>query len=51
MHLGVEDIPDDGLTLAQLKVICRQLGIERIDELPEDFMHLKLSRPPNQTQD
>ena len=47
MHLGVEDIPDDGLSLAQLKVVCHQLGIERIDELPDDFKLLLLSHPPD----
>jgi len=25
------------LSLAQLKALCRELGIERIDQLPDDF--------------
>ncbi len=59
MRIEVEDIPDDGLSLAQLKAVCRkvcgmeasipralrQLGIERIEELPDNFKLLLLPRP------
>lgn len=44
MRIEVEDIPDDGLSLAQLKAVCRQLGIERIEELPDNFTLLLLPR-------
>ena len=50
MRMDVEDMPDDGLSLAQLKVVCHQLGIERIDQLPDDFKLLKRSRPPDQNE-
>jgi transcriptional regulator with XRE-family HTH domain len=26
------------LSLTQLKALCRELGIERVDELPDDFV-------------
>ena len=44
MRIEVEDIPDDGLSLAELKTVCRQLGIERIEELPDNFTQLLLPR-------
>lgn len=41
MRLDVSDLLDDGLTLPQLKAVCRELGITRIDELPDDYARLK----------
>ena len=44
-------VPDDTptLTLEELKTICRELGIDRVEDLPSDWselMELRLSRQP-----
>lgn len=41
MKLDVSDIPDDGYSLSQLKAICKELGIENIDDLPNDWRELR----------
>ena len=43
MHLDVNKVPDDGLTLAQLKAICKELKIERVEDMPDDWQQLKRS--------
>jgi transcriptional regulator with XRE-family HTH domain len=40
MGINVENISDDGLSLAELKALCRELKIEQIEELPDDFSQL-----------
>lgn len=41
MHLEVSDILDDGISLAQLKAACKELGIKEVSELPDDWRQLK----------
>jgi len=43
MRLEASNVPDDGLTLAQLKAVCSELGIELISDLPDDYLQLKRS--------
>lgn len=43
IRLDVSKVPDDGLTLAQLKAICKELKIERVEDLPDDWQQLKRS--------
>lgn len=43
MHLDINDVSDDGLTLTQLKTVCKELKIERIEDLPDNWQQLKRS--------
>ncbi|MGV0102238.1 helix-turn-helix transcriptional regulator [Nostoc sp. DSM 114160] len=44
MQIDVADLLDDGPSLAQLKAICRDLGITEVGELPDDWKQLKRSQ-------
>jgi transcriptional regulator with XRE-family HTH domain len=41
MDIDVNEIPDDGLSLSQLKAACEELGINHIRDLPESWAQLK----------
>lgn len=45
MRMDVSSIADDGITLAQLKALCRDLNIKEVDDLPDDWRQLKPPRP------
>lgn len=40
MHLDVSKVPNDGLTLQEVKAMCKKLGIERVEDLPDDSSEL-----------
>lgn len=40
MQLDVSKLPDDGQPLRELKAMCKHLGIERVDDLPDDWSEL-----------
>lgn len=40
MQLDVSKLSDDALTLQELKAICKQLNIQQVDELPDDWSEL-----------
>ena len=44
MRMDVSSIADDGITLAQLKALCRDLNIKEVDDLPDDWRQLKRPR-------
>jgi transcriptional regulator with XRE-family HTH domain len=43
MRIDVTGVPDD-YSLIELKIIAAELGIERIEDLPEDYQALKRRR-------
>ncbi|MBN3959241.1 helix-turn-helix transcriptional regulator [Nostoc sp. NMS8] len=45
MRMDVSSIADDGISLAQLKTLCRELNITEVNDLPDDWRQLKRSRP------
>ena len=45
MRMDVSSIADDGISLAQLKTLCRELNITEVDDLPDDWRQLKRPRP------
>ena len=40
MQLDVSKVPSDGLTLQEVKAMCKKLGIERVEDLPDDSSEL-----------
>lgn len=40
IRLDISKLPDDGLTLKEIKAICGELGIVRIEDLPDDWREL-----------
>lgn len=44
MRMDVSSIADDGMSLAQLKALCRDLNIKEVDDLPDDWRQLKRPR-------
>lgn len=45
MRMDVSSIADDGISLAQLKTLCRELNITEVNDLPDDWRQLKRPRP------
>jgi transcriptional regulator with XRE-family HTH domain len=51
MRLDVSKVPNDGLTLQEVKAMCKKLGIERVEDLPDDSSELLRqlrSHPPGE---
>lgn len=44
MRMDVSSIADDGMSLTQLKALCRDLNIKEVDDLPDDWRQLKRPR-------
>lgn len=44
MRMDVSSIADDGMSLAQLKALCRDLNIKEVNDLPDDWRQLKRPR-------
>lgn len=40
MRMDVNSVPDDGISLAQLKALCREMNITEVAELPDDWRQL-----------
>lgn len=44
MRMDVTAVADDGMSLAQLKALCKDLNIKEIDDLPDDWKQLRRPR-------
>ena len=45
MRIDVSAVSDDGMSLTQLKALCRDLNIKEVNDLPDDWKQLKRPRP------